>query len=513
MRYYFLFLSAFLILGLSASISGTQQYPSFNFSHKHFIHSRQSPDPGKCQPSDPIETVTDRLQNLLNTSGPGYRLSLCPQKTYLLTAPLVFTAPNQEISTLGYPTDDTRATLVVNGPIFNGGGHTIAINGTCTNCDYVRVRNIQVNGTRGNYTILNGGGNLEMGGPNKGQLVEYVKSWDPRGWSCLHICEGDLVNCSNTTVRYNDIGPCGSDRGDLQWADGISLACTNSRVHGNMINSSTDGGITIFGSPGSTVENNTIWVEDRTMRAGLSLSNYNPYHGDYRGTTVRNNTIRGGFATGAPANSSVTRGVNKKDAMIKIGISAGTRIWYGNAYGNNATMGAMVSSNRLTGGFSYGMAVSGVGNFTLVDNALFGNTAFFGNRGPTCSPIAPIPDPSAYIYQFNTTLQSTLQFEFQTVPYADDLTCILPPNGGNYWPYGDNAPIAPPSGSHGVLSTTSAKIALAFGLVIGIIVLCLLAWFIRRWIQNRESTSRVYRLDTYTPPPTKTTYRYGYSNY
>ena len=46
-----------------------------------------------------------------------------------------------------------------------------------------------------------------------------------------------------------------------EWSDGISLACQNSHVHGNWINSATDGGIVLFGSPGTLVENNTIWAQ------------------------------------------------------------------------------------------------------------------------------------------------------------------------------------------------------------------------------------------------------------
>ena len=99
-----------------------------------------------------------------------------------------------------------------------------------------------------------------MGGATSGQLIEYVRSFDPRSWSCLHIAEGGL-HCSNAMVQNNDIGPCGSDEFD-QWADGISVACANTIVRNNLINTPTDGGIVLFGSPGSLVENNTIWVEN-----------------------------------------------------------------------------------------------------------------------------------------------------------------------------------------------------------------------------------------------------------
>jgi parallel beta-helix repeat protein len=61
------------------------------------------------------------------------------------------------------------------------------------------------------------------------------------------------------TIQNNDIGPCGSDTFQ-QWADGISLSCRNSIVRNNMIQGATDGGIVVFGSPGSQIYNNTIWV-------------------------------------------------------------------------------------------------------------------------------------------------------------------------------------------------------------------------------------------------------------
>lgn len=97
-----------------------------------------------CVSPDPANTVTDRLNQLLSTGGNGYVLSLCPGLQYLITKPILFAAPNQEISTQGYPTGNDRATLVVNGPVSNGTGHTNAVDGTCTNCSGVKLRNIQV---------------------------------------------------------------------------------------------------------------------------------------------------------------------------------------------------------------------------------------------------------------------------------------------------------------------------------------------------------------------------------
>lgn len=98
-----------------------------------------------CIPPDPANTVTDRLNLALNSSGHGFVLQLCPNAQYMIQAPILFAAPNQEISTMGYPTDNSRATLVVSGPVANGQGHTTAVDGTCANCSGAILRNIQAN--------------------------------------------------------------------------------------------------------------------------------------------------------------------------------------------------------------------------------------------------------------------------------------------------------------------------------------------------------------------------------
>lgn len=287
----------------------------------------------------------------LNSSGPGFVLSLCPNTTYPIVAPLKFTFPNQEISTAGYPTTDQRATLVIAGPVFNGSGHTTAIDGTCANCSGAIIRNIQVrawlrsrtrtqltslsqiNGTRLGGTKLNGGANIEMGNNNANQLIEYVRSYDPRSWSCLHVTEGSQ-RCQNVTVQNNDIGPCGLD-GFNQWADGISYSCWNGLVQNNMVNNPTDGGIVLFGAPGTLVRNNTIWIEkvslpsplfqrawlltkliQQTLLGGINLVDYSPFNGSFLGVVVENNTIMGGFAEGTPSGNE-TKGDDEFDVIIK----------------------------------------------------------------------------------------------------------------------------------------------------------------------------------------------------
>ncbi|KAF9226886.1 hypothetical protein BS17DRAFT_776286 [Gyrodon lividus] len=448
-------------------------------------------DTTNCEPPDPANTLTDRLNTLLNSSGPGYVLNLCPGKQYIITAPILFAASNQEISTVGYPTGDDRATLVVDGPVANGTGHTTAIDGTCANCDGVRLRNVQVNGTRLGAPPTSGGANIEMGGSNSNQLIEYVHSFDPRSWSCLHVAQGNL-SCNNVTVQNNDIGPAGSDA-SRQWADGISVACQNSLIRNNMINNPTDGGIVLFGSPGTRVENNTIWVDTHTLLGGINMVDVSPFGGDFNDVVVTNNTIAGGFAS-QTAQGSETKGTNDNNVIIKVGIAIGPRTWFGNAYGNNVSTGGTVLNNQLTGGFSYGIAISSATNFTVEGNVLIGNTSFIGTRGPDCTANGPTPAPAAFVIDPSNVQKSKIQLDFTSVSNGDRLTCVSPPDGGDYWPFGGNptssappvspADTSPPtSTSH---SSTGTTIGIIFGAIAAVVLVAAITWFVRKWAVRRS---------------------------
>lgn len=120
---------------------------------RHKLRGPSSRAEDDCEPADPSDTVTDRLNNLLKDSGAGYILRLCPGKQYIIQEPIAFTAPDQEISTLGYPTGDDRATLIVSGPVENGEGHSTAVDGTCLTCSGVKLRNIQVNNPKILYSL------------------------------------------------------------------------------------------------------------------------------------------------------------------------------------------------------------------------------------------------------------------------------------------------------------------------------------------------------------------------
>ncbi|KAK2465981.1 hypothetical protein APHAL10511_001622 [Amanita phalloides] len=335
----------------------------------------------------------------------------------------------------------------------------------------------KIDGTRKGAPHTKGGGNVEMGGPNSNQVVEYVRSYDPRSWTCLHVDEGPL-NCTNVTIQNNDVGPCGSDSYQ-QWADGISVSCRNSVVRNNLVQNPTDGGIVLFGSPGTQVYNNTIWIVNQTLLGGINLVDYEPFQGDFTGTVVRDNLILGGFATNAEQPGEV-KGTNQGNAIIKIGIAVGPRVWFGKHFGTNVSRSGTVINNRFSGAFSFAMAVTSAQNFTIRGNSLIGNTSFIGDRGPNCSHSHVVPNPSAFVLDTNLTQELNLQSNFQKIPDGDSLTCIVPPPGGDFWPFlGD----LEGSRNRGLSRTTA--VAIAFGLIGGVIVIAIISWYIRRWAQRR----------------------------
>ncbi|TFY69179.1 hypothetical protein EVG20_g3253 [Dentipellis fragilis] len=454
-------------------------------------------DDSDCISPDPQNTVTDRMNIALNTSGPGYILKLCQNTQYFIVEPIKFAAPNQEISTVGYPTGDERAVLVVNGPVADGQGHTTAIDGTCSNCSYVKLRNIQVNGTRGGASPTGGGANIEMGGPTSGQIIEYVRSHDPRSWSCLHIAEGGLL-CNNVTVQNNDIGPCGTDAFQ-EWADGISVSCASAVVRNNLINNPTDGGVVLFGAPGTLVENNTIWVVNNTCLGGINMVDVDPWGGNYTGTVVQHNIITGGFATDSDS-AYETKGSNVDDVIVKIGIAIGPRAWFGDRYGDNVSFSGTVLNNQFTGAFGYGIAVTSSRNFTVQGNTLVGNTSFLGSRGPNCTSDSIVPTPAPLIVDSANVSSPSLQSDFQTIQDQSGLglTCILPPDGGDFWPYGGNPapnsmdppvpvpePAAHAKGNNGL--SGGAKAGIAIGVILGVVALSIVVWFIRNWALRRAA--------------------------
>lgn len=148
-------------------------------------------------------------------------------------------------------------------------------------------------------------------------------------------------------------------------------------------------------------------------------------------------------------------------------------------------------NNELTGAFSYGIAISSATNFTIENNVLVGNTSFIGARGPNCTTGDPTPSPAPFVIDINNTAQSTTQSDFLDNTDGDALTCVLPPAGGDYWPFGGNpsgSPVSPPEPSPSTTSSSSSTgkiVGIVLGSIAGILLVALIAWYIRKWALKR----------------------------
>jgi parallel beta-helix repeat protein len=206
-------------------------------------------------------------------------------------------------------------------------------------------------------------------------------------------------------VTNNDLGPAGQPGGT--WADGISLRCPNSTVSNNLITDATDGGIVIFGAPGSLVSNNTIRAVSRTLLGGINMVDYGPFAGDYTNTTVTGNTI------------------DAAGAQIKVAIAMGPRTWRCPSATWNAgpNFGGIVTNNLLTGAhMGYGLAADGVANWTVNGNV---STAVHSGI-PTQGCDGRLPDPPAAFQMHGEHATGSFQTDFQEA-FVERLIALLPP--------------------------------------------------------------------------------------
>ena len=305
--------------------------------------------------------------------GTGAQAVLCPGAVFELSNPVTFTAPNQQLYTQGDPTGSTRAILRVASTSL-----ATAVQGNGQSG--VVVSDIQVDGNRPNLGLdSSGGALLEMGGAGTGQTVQGVYAHDTRSWSTLHFIEGAVTGsvpqCQNGKILNNQIGPAGNPglpgvTGG--WADGISMACGNTEVEGNTVTDATDGGIVVFGAPGSTISGNTIIARTQQLFGGINMVDYAPMNGNYTGTLVTGNTI------------------DAAGALIKTGIAMGQQVW--NCL-TGTNYGATVTNNTLEGPYmGYGFPVDGVSDWTVsgnVDNSTHVGTQTAG--GCFGSPAAAQP--------------------------------------------------------------------------------------------------------------------------
>ena len=105
--------------------------------------------------------------------------------------------------------------------------------------------------------------------------------------------------------------------------------------------------------------------------------------------------------------------------------------------------------------------------------------------------------PAAFVIALSNASESTTQLDFTPVSDADSLTCVLPPDGGDYWPFGGDAgpspdPATPTGSNHPSTGTTTGII---IGAIIAVILVGVMAWFARKWALSRLAATKSHSSD------------------
>ncbi|CAK9781012.1 hypothetical protein CC85DRAFT_269460 [Cutaneotrichosporon oleaginosum] len=364
----------------------------------------------ECLPSGDERPINEALSR----GGAGATVTLCPGSVHHLYAPIHFTAPRQTLTTSGQVVGHDRAMIIVQGE-----EQSVAICGDCPGCDYLTVSDVIIDGNRPQLLrIPKGEALIEMGNAD-GHRVTGCRLYEPRGWSALHIREGDRKQCRRAHIDNNVIGPCGEEwdeeydgfvEKEPVWgnprADGISLACKESVVEHNVVFDTTDGAIVIFGSAGSEVHSNHVYSRTRVVLGGINLVDYEPWDGDYSGTRVHDNKIM------APS------------GFLKVGIVIGPSSWSDDT--DTSVFGGTVVDNTFSGQrFGYAMVVSSARDFTVLRNAVLPGSEFIGVPGVTC-PTAPENGPPQAFLINRGSAHGTFQPEFANGE-VQHIICINPP--------------------------------------------------------------------------------------
>ncbi|KAM0789630.1 hypothetical protein ACM66B_000434 [Microbotryomycetes sp. NB124-2] len=327
------------------------------------------------------------LSRLFREGGPGTTILLVQKVLYVLTTSIDFSHSNTTLATQGYPAFETGLQSILE---TRGEKEAGAVN--MFNKNNCALKRVHVRGCRGwgrnkpqskeeedklkregKLGWIEGGGAMVwMGGPDShDSIVEGCRLEDPRGWTSVHVCDFAV----RTRVINNIVGPCGQQFPGGPWADGLSIAGRDSLIAGNTVTDATDGAIVVFCAPGTTVTDNTIVAKTRDLLGAINMVDDFPFAQDFTNTRVTGNVIK-------------TEG----DAFIRLGIGCGPTCWSPWQPGHTMNYGGHVLDNFIgPGTLGYGIALSGVRDFTVQGNAILPNTQFTGNMDKVLWNAPPMP--------------------------------------------------------------------------------------------------------------------------
>jgi hypothetical protein len=339
------------------------------------------------------------INQLFTDGGPGTKVLLCPNKIYRLSGTIVFTAADQELATFGYPTGPERATIRVESPRL-----ATAIQGDCRRCARIGIHSLIGNRNELGRMVEHDPSGLIVIGGNEGQSIKQCKILDPRGFTAVHIREGDKLSCAGAVIEKNEIGPVGNeydpavDGDDPEMspigrplADGISIACRDSFIRDNTFIDNTAAAIVIYCSPGTLVHANHIYARQASMMGGILMVDSTPFDADYSQMVVKSNII------------------HAESRTIRVGIGIGAAVWSDDI--EMILKGGSVIANGFKGKYmGYSIAAAGLSAWTIKDN--WDEASHQGKRSARCFDEPINPDPIPFLYYGDTVKESDIQAGF-----------------------------------------------------------------------------------------------------
>lgn len=291
-----------------------------------------------------------QLQALLNATPSGGTVFLAQKSVTQLTTTLVVPS-GVTLATTGLPARKKYALMgrLVRSSAFNA--EMVKLNSGS------KLRHVWVDGTRNlPQNFVSDAINVRLYG-GTGTTVENCRMDNSRGWSTLQAV-GWNIPCDSNTIRGNLVTAYSSSHLDVQWTDGLSIACGNAIVEHNEIIDATDVPIVLFRSDmesqQSQVRYNLILNAGNSAYGGLVVD---PLTGggqfDFLGSSVHDNTMWTGSRT-----------------HWDVGISVGTRPWFGT--GASCGTGASVTNN--TTGIVRSLVDLGIGVSCMLNTTVLGNS-------------------------------------------------------------------------------------------------------------------------------------------
>jgi hypothetical protein len=351
------------------------------------------------------------INEAFTDGGPGHKVLLCPSKTYRISGTIIFTAADQELTTYGSPTGSERAKLVVSGNI------ATLIQGDCRRCARVTISSLQIDGGRtelGRIVESDESLGLIILGGNEGQSVRHCAISNPRGFTAIHVREGDRLSCTGAIIEQNEIGPVGEEFDPVYdgpdpensplgrpLADGISIACRDSFIRDNTFVDNTDAAIVLYCSPGTLVRDNRITTRTLSAMAGILMVDSTPFDGDYTGTVIKANTL------------------DAASKIMRVGIGIGPPVWSDDV--DTVLKGGSVIANGLKGNFmGFGIAAAGLQGWTIKDN--WDEARHVGMKSERCFDDSTNPDPVAFLQNSLLIKDSDIQSSFVDQPFEYGLS-------------------------------------------------------------------------------------------